>query len=117
MNPRERAQRIRQDSETSGERTEQLLEAIAILIQDLVRLGGQQVRGSWLPERGESEMTTQEAAQYLRVSERTLRRWAAEGLVPSVRRGGTRRFRREQIDTAKPAKKRLATRSAAPPIP
>ena len=38
-------------------------------------------------------LTVKEAAEYLRVSERTVRRWAAENMIPSVKIGGARRVR------------------------
>lgn len=45
-------------------------------------------------------LTIEEAAEYLRVSKRTLYRWLHDGLLPGYRAGprGPWRFRREDLD-------------------
>jgi excisionase family DNA binding protein len=45
-------------------------------------------------------LRTPEAAKYLGVHEETVRRWAREGAIPSVKLGnrGGFRFRREDLD-------------------
>jgi excisionase family DNA binding protein len=42
-------------------------------------------------------LTEAEVAQVLRVSSRTIRRWAACGTVPAVQIGGVRRFRLRDV--------------------
>ncbi len=43
-------------------------------------------------------LTEGEVARVLRVSGRTVRRWAAVGVIPAVQIGGVRRFRVRDID-------------------
>lgn len=43
-------------------------------------------------------MTTKEAAEYLKVSEATIYRWARDGKLPAYRIGATRRYKREDLD-------------------
>lgn len=42
-------------------------------------------------------LTTKQLAEYLGVSERTIRRWCAEGRIKSIRIGRTVRFRLSDI--------------------
>lgn len=102
----ERAQRWRSEAEARGERVEQLLETVACLLNDLARLGAGKVSGQWLPQRGDVLMTVREGAAYLRVSERTLRRWVAAHRVKFELAGTCLRFKREWLDTIKPAPRR-----------
>ena len=50
--------------------------------------------------RGERLLTTEEAADYLNVSRRTLARWLAEGIgPPSIKLpSGARRYRKADLD-------------------
>lgn len=43
-------------------------------------------------------MTTEEAAEYIRVSKLTLQGWARDGLIPAMRAGREWRFNREDLD-------------------
>ena len=104
----ERAQRWRQEAESRGERVEQLLEAVACLLNDIARLGAGEVSGQYLPQRGDVLMTVREGAAYLRVSERTLRRWVAEHRVKHEKTGACVRFKLEWLDKVKPAHRRRA---------
>ena len=109
----ERAQRWRAESEARGERVEQMLEIVACLLNDLARLGSGEVSGQYLPQRGDVLMTVREGAAYLRVSERTLRRWVAEHRVTFERVGACVRFKREALDRIKPARKRIKPASTS----
>ena len=64
----------------------------------------------------ESYLTAKEAAEYLKLAERTLVRLAHEGKIPGVKIGGQWRFRRalldEYLDTL--ASESVATSGAAP---
>lgn len=102
----ERAQRWRQEAEARGERVEQLLITIACLLNDLARLNGSDVSGQYLPQRGDVLMTVRESSAYLRVSERTFRRWVAEHRVKVERVGNGLRFKREWLDHIKPTPRR-----------
>lgn len=44
-------------------------------------------------------MTIREVAQYLRLTEKTTYRYAAEGIIPGFKVGGAWRFRRSQIES------------------
>lgn len=44
-------------------------------------------------------MTTQELAQELKFSARTIRQWAQQGRLPAIRIGGQLRFRRRDIES------------------
>ncbi len=48
----------------------------------------------------ESYLTAKEAAEYLKLAERTLVRLAHEGKIPGVKIGGQWRFRRALLDRA-----------------
>ena len=65
----------------------------------------------------EAYMTAKEAADYLKLAERTLVRLAHEGKIPGVKIGGQWRFRRalldEYLDTL--ASESVASAGAAPP--
>jgi excisionase family DNA binding protein len=43
-------------------------------------------------------LTPAEAADYLRISQRTLRRFVASGVLPVVTMGALRRYRRSDLD-------------------
>jgi|LSQX01.1.fsa_nt_gb excisionase family DNA binding protein len=43
-------------------------------------------------------MTPKQAADYLQVSEATVYRWTREGRLPAYRIGGSRRYKREDLD-------------------
>jgi excisionase family DNA binding protein len=45
-------------------------------------------------------LTSQEASEYLQIHQETIRRWAREGLIPSVKLGnrGGFRFKREDLE-------------------
>jgi len=43
-------------------------------------------------------MTTKELAAYLRLHEVTIQRYAADGVIPSIRIGRSWRFSKEEID-------------------
>jgi excisionase family DNA binding protein len=46
----------------------------------------------------EELMETDEIARIFKVNPRTIERWVAAGILPAVRVGGIRRFRRSDID-------------------
>lgn len=43
-------------------------------------------------------MTLKEVAGYLRLNQRTIYKWAQEGIIPASKLGSTWRFRRSEID-------------------
>ena len=53
-----------------------------------------------MSEQQPTWLTTEEAAQYLRVHQETVRRWAREGVIPAAKLGnrGGFRFKREDSD-------------------
>jgi excisionase family DNA binding protein len=55
-----------------------------------------------------SLLTTEEAAPFLRTSAKTLRRWARDRLLPSIKIGRRLLFRREALELAL---KRLESKS------
>jgi|GEM_PF-4138287 len=50
-------------------------------------------------------MTVKEAAEYLRVNERTIRNWVEQGIIPGHRFNQELRFKREEIDRRELPKK------------
>lgn len=53
--------------------------------------------GTTMPDPSEPLLTPRELAEYLRVSERTIRRWCAGGRIKAIRYGRTVRFRLSDI--------------------
>ena len=43
-------------------------------------------------------MTTDDVCEYLQVSRSTVYRWVSEGKLPGYKFGGTRRYKREDVD-------------------
>lgn len=104
MTPQERAQRWRQEIESEGGRIETILEAVAQLLADVARLGGQ-VSGEWLPDRGHRMLTLPQAARQLAISERTLKRWIADRRIKPHLEDPIR-FKIEALDNVAKARKK-----------
>jgi len=46
----------------------------------------------------EEIMTLKEVAQYLKIKERTIYKWAQNGKIPAIKLGSTWRFRKEEVN-------------------
>ena len=46
----------------------------------------------------EEIMTLKEVAQYLKMKERTIYKWAQNGKIPAIKLGSTWRFRKEEVN-------------------
>jgi excisionase family DNA binding protein len=63
--------------------------------------------GTGVYESGRSLLTARQVAQHFQVHERTVRRWAIEGVIPSIAVGpGTVRFDPRDVDALLSAQRR-----------
>jgi excisionase family DNA binding protein len=65
---------------------------------ELLALVAQAVRAELDRREGGATLSTEEASAIADRDPKTVRRWLAEGLLPSTRRGRVHRIRREDLD-------------------
>lgn len=95
MNAKDQAQRLRQQWDSEKQCVSYVLEVVSHLLSAIATLG--KIDGRYVAENATVELTIDQAAGQLQVSTRTLRRWVAEGLIPSRRIGNELRFNLEAL--------------------